>query len=66
MPCSISPFSPLIAGKKSLNESLDVENEQCPTGSEVRDLETTHDDTSEATEFGVGENLCQSSPKKKK
>jgi len=66
VPCSISPFPPITAGDKSLNKSLDVEKEQCSTGSEVRDLEITHDDTSEATEFGVGENLSQSSPKKKK
>jgi len=66
MPCSISPFPPLTAGQKYLNKSLYVEKEQCRTESEVQNLEIAQDDTSVATEFEVGENLSQSSPKKKK
>lgn len=65
-PCSISPFPPLTYTEKSQNKSLDVEEDQCPTGSEVQNTEATHGDVSEAPEFGVDENLSQSSPKKKK
>ncbi|XP_072952556.1 protein tesmin/TSO1-like CXC 2 isoform X1 [Typha angustifolia] len=66
MPCSIGSFSASTPGQKSQIKLLSVEKDLICTSDEVQEPQVPHDDSSAATVPESAEELCPSSPKKKR